>query len=67
MAVNRLGKGFGTIGGGCGEAAAIMRARRLIGTGASEVVNLDMTNEVAAEDGMVCGGSMKILIEDITD
>ena len=67
MAVNMLGTGYGTVGGGCGEAAAITRSRRIIGTGKSELIDLDMTNEVAADQGMVCGGRMQILIEDITD
>ena len=67
MAVNMLGKGYGTIGGGCGEAAAISRSRRIIGTGKSELIDLDMSNEVAADHEMVCGGKMQILIEDITD
>ena len=67
MAVNMLGKGYGTVGGGCGEAAAITRSRRIIGTGRREVIDLDMSNEVAADNGMVCGGSMKIIIEDVTD
>ena len=67
MAVNSLGKGYGTIGGGCGEHEAITAARKLIGTGDRKVIGLDMTNEVAADNGMVCGGRMTILIEDITD
>ena len=65
MAVNVLGKGYGTVGGGCGEAEAIAKARRIIGTGESVVIDLDMTSEVAADNGMVCGGKMRILIEDI--
>ncbi len=65
MAVNRLGKGYGTIGGGCSEAAAVTRARRVIGTHKSVTLTLDMSNEVAAENGMVCGGEMTVLIEDI--
>ena len=67
MAVNRLGKGYGTVGGGCGEAAAIAKARQIIGTGSSTVYEVEMTDFVAAEDGMVCGGVMSFLIEDITD
>ena len=67
MAVNRLGKGYGTVGGGCGEAAAIAKARQIIGTGSSTVYEVEMTDDVAAEDGMVCGGVMSFLIEDITD
>ena len=66
MAVNSLGLVSGTVGGGCGEAAAIQKARRIIGTGSSAVLNVDMTNDVAADNDMVCGGSMTVLIEDIT-
>lgn len=65
MAVDRLGNGYGTIGGGCSEAAAMGKARRIIGTGKTEVISVDMTNEVAAEQGMVCGGTMRVLVEDI--
>lgn len=66
MAVNQLGAIIGTIGGGCGEAAAIQRARRIIGTGKNAVLSIDMSSEVAADNDMVCGGCMTVLIEDIS-
>lgn len=66
MAVDALGSAHGTIGGGCSEAAAAAKARRIIGTGKSAVIDFDMTEEVAADNGMVCGGSMTVMIEDIT-
>lgn len=66
MAVNALGRGYGTVGGGCSEAAAIVQARRIIGTGERKILDFDMTDEVAADHGMVCGGMMRVLIEDIT-
>ena len=66
MAVNQIGSIIGTVGGGCGEAAAITKARRIIGTGTNAVLTIDMSNEVAADNDMVCGGSMTVLIEDIT-
>lgn len=66
MAVDMLGNGYGTIGGGCSEAAAMAKARRIIGTGERAVLDFDMSNEVAEENGMVCGGVMTVLIEDIT-
>lgn len=28
------------------------------------VVDIDLTGEVAESDGMVCGGTMKVLVED---
>ena len=67
MAVDALGNSFGTIGGGCSEAAAVNKARRIIGTGQSTVLEFDMSDEVAENNGMVCGGRMTVLIEDITD
>ena len=67
MAVNKLGTGCGTIGGGCSEAAAMQRARKIIGTGGSCVIEIDMTNDVAADEGMVCGGTMRVLIEDASE
>ncbi len=57
---------MGTIGGGCSENAVLSDARRLIGTGAQRSVVVDMSNDIAAEEGMVCGGRMKVLIADVS-
>lgn len=65
MAVDRLGKTTGTIGGGCSEAEVIQLARRMAGTGEKQVVRVDMTNDAAAEEGMVCGGTMEVLLESV--
>lgn len=66
MAVDRGGFSVGTVGGGCAEAAAMARARRLIDTGGSAVIRVDLTNEDAAEQGMVCGGTLTLLAADVT-
>lgn len=65
MAVNALGVVSGTIGGGCGEAEAVNTARRMLGSDKSAVLRIDLTNEVAADNDMVCGGSLTVLIEDV--
>ena len=52
-------------GGGCSENAVLMDACRMIGTGGKRCVTIDMSNDVAEEEGMVCGGQMKVLIEDV--
>lgn len=65
MAVNRDLQTVGSIGGGCSEHAVLQEARRLIGTGGLRCVNVDMSNDVAGDEGMVCGGQMKVLLEDI--
>ena len=64
MAVNRLGRVTGSIGGGCSESTAIREAVRLIGTGTYKILDIDLTGDIAESDGMVCGGSMRVLIED---
>ncbi|MBR4703476.1 MAG: XdhC family protein [Oscillospiraceae bacterium] len=66
MALNRLRQSAGTIGGGCGESAVMQDALGIIGSGEQKVVNVDMSNDVAEEEGMVCGGQMKVLICDST-
>ena len=66
MAMDSALRIFGSIGGGCGESEVMLAARRLIGTGRSAVINVDMTNDIAEEEGMVCGGRMRVLIEDIS-
>lgn len=65
MGADKVGNTAGTIGGGCGENQAILAARRLIGTGQNRVVTVDMTGDVAAMEGMVCGGTMDVLIQDL--
>jgi len=66
MAVDKLNRTVGTIGGGCSENAVLSDARKLIGTGAQRSVVVDMSNDIAAEEGMVCGGRMKVLIADVS-
>lgn len=55
----------GSIGGGCSEAAVIWDAMSIIGTGKHEIKTIDLTGDVAESEGMVCGGIMKVLIEDM--
>lgn len=65
MTVDRAGRIAGSIGGGCSEGAVIRDAVDLIGSGRYLVKSIDMTGEVAEDEGMVCGGIMDVLIEDL--
>ena len=67
MAVSPLAAVTGSIGGGCSEGAVIRDAVRIIGTGRYKIVDIDLTGEVAESDGMVCGGTMRVLVEDGTE
>ena len=63
MAVNSLGGIVGTVGGGCGEHEILKYALETLRTGQARLVELDMSNDVAEEEGMVCGGRMWVWIE----
>lgn len=62
MAVNRLGQTYGTVGGGCGEHEVVTAALRVLRTGNNELITVDMTNDIAENEGMVCGGKMQVII-----
>ncbi|AFM41632.1 xanthine and CO dehydrogenases maturation factor, XdhC/CoxF family [Desulfosporosinus acidiphilus SJ4] len=53
----------GTIGGGCGEAEARREALNVIASRASKVHYLNMTADIAQDEGMVCGGIMGLFID----
>lgn len=65
MVVDRSLRTVGTIGGGCSEHAVLMEAYRLAGTTQSRCVPVDLSNDVAESEGMVCGGRMQVLIQGI--
>jgi xanthine dehydrogenase accessory factor len=64
MLVFPTGKILGSIGGGCSEAAIIRDAIQLIGSHRYRIQTIDMTNDAAESEGMVCGGTMEVLLED---
>lgn len=65
MAVDRDFRQKGTVGGGCSESAVLRDAYHLIGTGERKCVTVNMDNSVAEDEGMVCGGQMKLLLCDV--
>jgi xanthine dehydrogenase accessory factor len=57
------GRIYGTIGGGCAEGEVLQKARALVKSGKAWIsYTLDLTDD-AEDDGMVCGGTMEILLE----
>ncbi len=59
------GKLIGSIGGGCSEANILTMARTVIQNKGYRIEHIDMTGDVAEDEGMVCGGTMEVLIEAI--
>ncbi|BAE82666.1 XdhC/CoxI family protein [Desulfitobacterium hafniense] len=57
------GRILGSIGGGCSEGAVIQTARDIIREGGYRLSTVDMTGSIAEDEGMVCGGTMEVLVE----
>ena len=68
MAVRRDGSIVGTVGGGLAEAMACREAVSLldVGDGAAKLLFVDMTQELAADSDMICGGGLSLLLETVS-
>jgi xanthine dehydrogenase accessory factor len=65
MIVHADGRIIGSIGGGCSESGVMTEAYDVIRDGGCRLVDIDMTGDVAEDEGMVCGGTMLVAIEQI--
>jgi xanthine dehydrogenase accessory factor len=65
MLVFADGSQAGTLGGGCVEAEVKRRAIALLGEGKSEVCTFQLDSDYGWDDGLICGGRMKIVVESI--
>ena len=67
MLIMEDGRCADTIGGGCIEASIVSKALLILRgcAKAPQIVHVDMTGEDAEEEGMVCGGKVKVLLEEV--
>lgn len=63
MIVDDRGGMTGTLGGGCVEGDAIADAQRILAEGGSSLKAYELTEPLAWDTGLVCGGTMWIHIE----
>lgn len=57
------GSQTGTLGGGCVEAEVKRRALRLIDQGTTELLTFQLDDNYGWDDGLICGGRMKMLVD----
>ena len=65
MAVSADDRICGSVGGGTGEAAVRHEARTVFYCRRSRLLCINLTGGDAAADGMICGGTLEVLIEHI--
>jgi xanthine dehydrogenase accessory factor len=67
MLVHPGGAQAGTLGGGCVEAEVKRRALDILRRGRAEVATFQLDNDYGWDDGLICGGRMRVLIEPLRD
>lgn len=65
MLVYPDGSQSGTLGGGCVEAEVKRRALRLLDEGQTELLSFQLDDNYGWDDGLICGGRMKMLVDPI--
>ena len=63
MLVDDLGRTYGTLGGGCVEGDAFAEAKNVLDGAATSLREYELTEDLAWDTGLVCGGTMWIQIE----
>jgi xanthine dehydrogenase accessory factor len=57
------GSFIGTVGGGCVEADIYAECKEVLRTGRADVFEFNLNDDYEDAEGMVCGGTMHVLIE----
>ena len=57
---------LGSVSGGCVETAVIGEAQEVIRTGQARLLEYGVTNEMAWEVGLACGGRIKVYVEAVS-
>jgi len=63
MLVYADGRTVGTIGGGCSESDATLKAREALRSRRPQLARYELNDDLAAESGLICGGQMEVYIE----
>src|ERR1700724_1154699 len=66
MAVTASGQVSGSVSGGCLEADVFGQAQEVLATGRPKLVHYGITDEMAFDVGLSCGGRVDIFVEPLT-
>lgn len=66
MAVDDTGAMAGSVSGGCIEGAVVHEAMAALQDGEPRLLQFGVTNEMAWEVGLACGGQVQVYVEPVT-
>ena len=65
LAVDRDGNMMGSVSGGCIEGAVVHESGSVMADGTPKLLEYGVTDEMAWEVGLACGGTVKVFVERI--
>ena len=63
LAVDDRGRMVGSVSGGCIEGAVVHEAQEVMAGGGTKLLEYGVTNEMAWEVGLACGGTVRVYLE----
>ena len=63
LALDAQGNMVGSVSGGCIEGAVVHEAGSVMESGAPKLLEYGVTDEMAWEVGLACGGTVKVFVE----
>jgi xanthine/CO dehydrogenase XdhC/CoxF family maturation factor len=65
MAVSSAGDLVGSVSGGCVEAAVFEAAQQVLSSGEPQLLHYGITDEMAWDVGLACGGAIDVFVEPV--
>ncbi len=65
LAIDEAGNMHGSVSGGCIEGAVIHEARQVIEDGKPRLLDFGVSDEMAWEVGLACGGKVEVWVEKV--
>ena len=67
MAVSSAGELAGSVSGGCVESAVFEEAQEVLETGKPKLLRYGITDEMAWDVGLACGGTIEVFVEPLDE
>jgi xanthine/CO dehydrogenase XdhC/CoxF family maturation factor len=67
MAVSSAGDLTGSVSGGCVEAAVFEEAQAVLDSGQPKLLRYGITDEMAWDVGLACGGTIEVYVEPVAE